>query len=82
MTTSEAEKNAADLNAIYAAGVTYTIRKYAGAWVPVVYANGKRHSFCHCRTSGGAMAIAIDRGAAIAREFLAEKNKSKKDLPK
>ena len=67
MTLTTAQQNAADLNAIKAAGFSYTIRKYAGAWVPVVIANGKRHTFAHCITSGGAMESAIRKAARLAR---------------
>ena len=63
-----AEQNAADLSAIYAAGIKYTVRKYAGAWVPVVIKNGKRHTFVHCSTSGGAMDVAIAKAAQMARD--------------
>jgi len=66
--TTVAEQNAADLNAIAAnGGITYTVRKYAGAWVPVVIVNEKRHTFVHCSTSGGAMEIAIREAAKMAR---------------
>ena len=65
MTT--AQQNAANLNAIKSAGITYTIRKYAGAWVPVVIANGKRHTFAHCSTSSGAMETAIRKAAKLAQ---------------
>lgn len=62
-----AEQNAADLDAIDAAGVKYKVRKYGGAWVPIVIAKGKRHTFTHCSTSGGAMETAIRKAAEIAR---------------
>ena len=62
-----AEQNAADLSAIQAAGINYTVRKYAGAWVPVVIKDGKRTTFMHCSTSGGAMESAIRHAAKMAR---------------
>ena len=65
--TRTIEQNAADLDAIAASGFSYTIRKYAGAWVPVVIANGKRHTFMHCATSFGAMDTAIREAAKMAR---------------
>lgn len=54
-----AMENAAKLNAIRKAGNSYSVRKYAGAWVPVIVANGVRQTFSHCSTSGGAMGVAI-----------------------
>lgn len=60
---SVANQNAEKLKAIEAAGNSYMVRKYAGAWVPVVVANGKRKSFLHCATSGAAMEIAITKCA-------------------
>ena len=64
---TNAAHNAADLTAIAAAGIAFKVRKYAGAWVPVVVANGKRHTFAHCQTSGGAMEVAIMKAANMAR---------------
>ncbi|MEM9129934.1 MAG: hypothetical protein AAGA97_09475 [Pseudomonadota bacterium] len=60
-----AETNVAMLSAIREAGNFYRVRKYAGAWVPVIVVNGKRRTFTHCSTSGGAMEIAI-RQCALA----------------
>lgn len=56
-------QNAAKIEAINAAGASYAVRKYAGAWVPVVVIGGKRKSFAHCATSGAAMQVAIDNCA-------------------
>lgn len=65
--TTVAEQNATDLNAIAAnGGITYTARKYGGAWVPVVIVNGKRHTFVHCSTIFGALEIAMHQAAKIA----------------
>jgi len=55
------EDNHSMLAAIYKAKIKYTVRKYAGAWVPVVINGGKRTSFAHCATSGDAMHIAISK---------------------
>lgn len=64
-----AEQNADNLNTIAAhGGISYTVRKYAGAWVPVVIADGKRHTFAHCSTSGGAMETAIRQAAKMAAQ--------------
>lgn len=54
-----AQKNADMLNAIHNAGNSYTVRKYAGAWVPVIVVGGVRKSFAHCSTPCGAMESAI-----------------------
>ena len=59
-------KNANNLNAIDAAGISYKVRKYAGAWVPVVINGSKRYTFTHCATSGGAMETAIREAAKMA----------------
>lgn len=60
---SQAIENAAKLEAIQSAGNSYSVRKYAGAWVPVIVIGGVQKSFAHCSTSGGAMYIAITRCA-------------------
>ncbi len=54
-----AEENRKMLTAIFAANIKYTVRKYAGAWVPVVINNGKRTTFTHSATSGDAVLTAI-----------------------
>ena len=68
MTT--ATQNAAMMNAIAASGNTYTVKKYAGAWVPAITVKGDRKTFAHCATSGGAMDVAI-RQCAIASGWTA-----------
>lgn len=57
--TPTATQNAEMLNAIEAAGNSYTVRRYAGAWTPVIVVNGKRETFAQCATSGAAMTTAI-----------------------
>lgn len=64
-----AQRNATDLSDIHEAGITYTVRKYAGAWVPVIIAGGKRLSFAHCSTSAGAIEMAISHAAKISRTY-------------
>ena len=65
-----AEENHKMLTAIFAAGIKYTVRKYAGAWVPVVINNGKRTTFTHSATSGGAMLTAIREAYKQAEEMV------------
>ena len=68
MIDTASQQNADDLNAIGKAGLSYRVRKYAGAWVPIViHANGRRSTFAHCRTSGAATETAIRQAANIAR---------------
>mgnify|MGYP003643160187 FL=1 len=54
-----AEYNCRMLDTIEAAKISFTVRKYAGAWVPIIVKGGKRKSFAHCSTSGGAWHIAM-----------------------
>ena len=61
--TSIAHENARKLEAIKTAGNSYMVRKYAGAWVPVIIVGGTRKTFAHCSTSGGAMETAITKCA-------------------
>tara|TARA_R110000823_G_scaffold40339_6_gene107112 strand:- start:1089 stop:1319 length:231 start_codon:yes stop_codon:yes gene_type:complete len=66
---TEGELNAEKLNVIAEAGSTYRVRKYGGAWVPVVTVGNRVFTGLHCSTSGGAMASAINlcatRSAAL-----------------
>lgn len=65
---NEFKKTAEQLNAIRNAGISYSFRKYAGAWVPVVVKNGKRYSFNHCATAAGALETALNKAADMAKD--------------